>query len=386
MASALTLEWLTRLVGFDTTSRNPNLPLIEAVEAFLRDQQVHFERVEDAEQGKAALIATIGPLGEAGIVLSGHTDVVPVDGQEWTTPPFHVDARNGRLYGRGTCDMKGFDAVCLGMIPEMKAARLKKPIHIALSYDEEIGCLGVRPLLQHMVAHGYRAEGCIVGEPTMMQVVVGHKAKRSMRTRIHGRGGHSSRAPELVNAVEMAALLTARIVALGQRLAREGARDELYDVPYTTTHVGTLHGGTALNIVPDVAVMDWEVRALPQEDIDALVQEITTYARTELEPAMQARAPEAHIEFEVLAAFPGLATTPDAPITTLAKHWAGRNEHARVAYGTEAGLFVEMAQVPTVVCGPGSITQAHQADEYVDESQLTACEDFVRQVIRYCAA
>lgn len=384
MASALTLEWLTRLVGFDTTSRNPNLPLIEAVEAFLREQQVHFERVEDAAQGKAALIATIGPREKAGIVLSGHTDVVPVDGQDWTTPPFRVDARNGRLYGRGTCDMKGFDAVCLGMIPHMKAAALKKPIHIALSYDEEIGCLGVRPLLEHMVANGYQAEGCIVGEPTMMQVVVGHKAKRSMRTIVHGRGGHSSRAPELVNAVEIAALIATRIVALGQKLAREGARDELYDVPCTTTHVGTLQGGTALNIVPELAVMEWEVRALPEEDIDALVDEITTYARTELEPQMRARAPETRIEFEVMAAFPGLATAPDAPITTLARRWAGRNDHARVAYGTEAGLFVEMARIPTVVCGPGSITQAHQADEYVDESQLSACEAFIRQVIRYC--
>ncbi len=384
MASALTLDWLSRLVGFDTTSRNSNLPLIEAVEAFLQAHEVPFERVEDTEQGKAALIATIGPRAEAGIVLSGHTDVVPVDGQDWTTPPFLIDAREGRLYGRGTCDMKGFDAVCLGMVPEMKAARLKKPIHLAFSYDEEVGCLGVRPLLQHMVAQGYRPEGCIVGEPTMMQVVVGHKAKCSIRTHIHGRGGHSSRTPELVNAVEMAALLTARIIALGQRLKDEGARDALYDVPYSTTHVGVLNGGTALNIVPEYAVLEWEIRALPEDNIDALMEEIIAYAREELEPAMKARAPEARIVFEVKSAIPGLTTAPDAPITTLAKHWACRNDHARVAYGTEAGLFVEMAGIPTVVCGPGSIAQAHQADEYVDESQLTACENFVRQVIRYC--
>ncbi|MGE4371749.1 MAG: acetylornithine deacetylase [Xanthobacter sp.] len=384
MADALTLDWLSRLVGFDTTSRNSNLALIAAVEAFLNARNIPCERVENVAEGKASLIATIGPREAAGIVLSGHTDVVPVDGQDWTSSPFTLTAREGRLYGRGSCDMKGFLAVCLGMVPHMQAAALKKPIHLAFSYDEEVGCLGVRPLLRHMVAAGYRAEGCIVGEPSMMQVVVGHKAKRSLQTVVRGRGGHSSRAPELVNAVEYAVLLATRIIAVGQRMAHEGARDALYDIPHTTTHVGTLHGGTALNIVPERAVMDWEVRALPEDDIEALMQEIISYAREELEPAMKARAPEAGFHFEEKAAFPGLSTAPDAPITTLAKRWAGRNDHARVAYGTEAGLFVEMAQIPTIVCGPGSIAQAHQADEYVDESQLTACEDFVRQVIAYC--
>lgn len=385
MAADLTLEWLAQLVGFDTTSRNSNLPLVEAVEEFFRARDVAFERVEDKAQGKAALIATIGPRDVPGIVLSGHTDVVPVDDQAWSQDPFTLTRRDGRLLGRGACDMKGFVSVCLGLVPEMQARALKKPIHLALSYDEEVGCLGVRPLIAHMRASGYRAEGCIVGEPTLMQVVVGHKAKRSMRTIVTGRGGHSSRAPELVNAVEIAALLAARIVALGARLMREGRRDELYDIPTTTTHVGTLHGGTALNIVPDHATMDWEVRALPEEDIDALVAEITQYARTELEPAMIAKAPESGIEFIVKAAFPGLSADPGAPITTLAKRWAGRNDHAKVAYGTEAGLFDEMGEIPTVVCGPGSIVQAHQPDEYIEISQIEACETFVRQVIDYCA-
>ncbi|MFG1479282.1 acetylornithine deacetylase [Xanthobacter sp. V4C-4] len=384
MAAELTLDWLSRLVGFDTTSRNSNLPLVEAVEAFFHARDVAFERVEDAAQGKAALIATIGPRDVPGIVLSGHTDVVPVDGQEWTADPFTLTARDGHLYGRGACDMKGFLAVCLGLVPEMQARALKRPIHLALSYDEEVGCLGVRPLLAHMVASGYRPQGCIVGEPTLMQVVVGHKAKRSLRTLVTGRGGHSSRAPELVNAVEAAALIAARIVALGVRLGG-GRSDPLYDIPVSTTHVGTLHGGTALNIVPDHAAMDWEIRALPEEDIDALVAEIVDYARTELEPAMKARAPEAGIEFRVKAAFPGLSADPGAPITTLAKRWAGRNDHAKVAYGTEAGLFVEIGDIPTVVCGPGSIVQAHQPDEYIAVSQIEACEDFVRKVIDYCA-
>lgn len=385
MAADLTLDWLSRLVGFDTTSRNSNLALVEAVEAFFGDQDVAFERVEDVGQGKAALIATIGPRDVPGIVLSGHTDVVPVDGQDWTSDPFTLAAREGRLFGRGTCDMKGFLAVCLGLVPEMRARSLRKPIHLALSYDEEVGCLGVRPLLAHMVAQGYRPEGCIVGEPTLMQVVVGHKAKRSLRTVVTGRGGHSSRAPELVNAVEGAALIAARVVALGARLTREGRRDGLYDIPTSTAHVGTLHGGTALNIVPDHAVLTWEVRALPEDDIDALVSEVIAYARDELEPAMRAKAPETGITFEVTGAFPGLSADPDAPITTLAKRWAGRNDHAKVAYGTEAGLFVEMGEIPTVVCGPGSIVQAHQPDEYVELAQIDACEAFVRKVIDYCA-
>ncbi len=385
MAADLTLDWLSRLVGFDTTSRNSNLALVEAVEAFLRAQAVPFERVEDEAQGKAALIATIGPREVPGIVLSGHTDVVPVDGQDWACDPFTLTARDGRLHGRGACDMKGFLAVCLGLVPEMLARGLRKPIHLAFSYDEEVGCLGVRPLLAHMLARGYRPEGCVVGEPTLMQVVVGHKAKRSLRTRITGRGGHSSRAPELVNAVEAAALIAARVVALGARLDREGLRDALYDIPTSTAHVGTLHGGTALNIVPDQAVMDWEVRALPEEDIDALVAEVIDYARAELEPAMKARAPEAAIDFQVTAAFPGLAADPEAPIVTLAKRWAGRNDHAKVAYGTEAGLFVEMADIPTVVCGPGSIEQAHKPDEYVALAQIEACEAFVRKIIDHCA-
>ncbi|MFH3478772.1 acetylornithine deacetylase [Xanthobacter variabilis] len=385
MAAELTLEWLSRLVGFDTTSRNSNLALVEAVEAFFGAQGVAFERVEDEAEGKAALIATIGPRDVPGIVLSGHTDVVPVDGQNWTSDPFTLSARGGRLYGRGTCDMKGFLAVCLGLVPEMRGRELKKPIHLALSYDEEVGCLGVRPMLAHMVAQGYRPEGCIVGEPTMMQVVIGHKAKRSLRTIVTGCGGHSSRAPELVNAVEAAALIAARVVALGERLSSEGRRDPLYDIPTSTAHVGTLHGGTALNIVPDHAAMTWEVRALPEEDIDALVAEVVDYARNELEPAMKARMPEAGIEFITTAAFPGLSADPGAPIATLAKRWAGRNDHAKVAYGTEAGLFVEMADIPTVVCGPGSIVQAHQPDEYVDLSQIEACESFVRKVIDYCA-
>lgn len=386
MPNALTLDWLARLVAFDTTSRNSNLALVEAVEAFLTARGIPFDHVEDKAQGKASILATIGPRDAPGIVLSGHTDTVPVDGQEWTSDPFTLTERDGRLFARGTCDMKGFLAVCLGMVEEMQAQPLAKPIHLAFSYDEEVGCVGVRPLIAHMVEQGYRPEACIVGEPTSMQVVIGHKGKRSWATTVTGVGGHSSRAPELVNAVEAGARLAVKVADLGGRLAQSGRRDDLYDVPHSTAHVGVFHGGTALNIVPDTASLDWEIRGLPEDDIDALVAEVITYAHDELEPAMQAKAPGVGFEFKLKSAFPGLSTAADAPVTALAKHFAGRNDHAKVAYGTEAGLFVEIGGIPTVVCGPGSIVQAHQADEYVDISQLEACEAFIRRVIAYCAA
>lgn len=385
MVAAATLDWLSRLVSFDTTSRNSNLALIGEVEAFLADQGVPFERVEDEAQGKASLFATIGPADKAGFILSGHTDTVPVDGQPWSSDPFTLTRRDGKLFARGTCDMKGFLAVCLGLVPEMKAKGLKKPIHLAFSYDEEVGCVGVRPLLDHLVQKGFRAEGCIVGEPTSMQVVIGHKGKRSMRTTVQGRCGHSSHAPRLANAVEAAALMAVQVHHLAERLEKEGRRDALYDIPHTTAHVGVLHGGTALNIVPAHAVLEWEVRALPEDDADALVSEIEDYARAHIVPALQARAPEAGMAFSQMSSIPGLSTEPDAPITTLAKAWAGRNDHAKVAYGTEAGLFVEKADIPTIVCGPGSIAQAHQADEFVEERQLTLCESFLRRVIDHCA-
>ncbi|MGU3493509.1 acetylornithine deacetylase [Xanthobacteraceae bacterium A53D] len=385
MPNPQTIDWLARLISFDTTSRNSNLPLIEAVEEFLTAEGIFFERVENTEEKKASLITTIGPREVPGIVLSGHTDTVPVDGQEWTSDPFTLTERDGKLFGRGTCDMKGFLAVLLGMVAEIKAQPLKKPIHFAISYDEEIGCVGVRPLIDHMVAQGYKPEACIVGEPTSMQVVIGHKGKKSFSTAITGAGGHSSRAPELVNAVEAGGRLVAKVADLGTRLAAEGRRDALYDIPHSTAHVGTFHGGTALNIVPEHASLDWEVRALPEDDVDALTDEVIAFANETLLPGMQAKTPHAAITFKLKSAFPGLSTPADAPVTVLAKHFAGRNDHAKVAYGTEAGLFVEMAGIPTVVCGPGSIVEAHQPDEYVEISQLEACEAFVRKVIRYCA-
>lgn len=384
MPTPATLTVLDALIGFDTTSRNSNLPLIDWAEDWLTRHGATCRRVHDETGTKANLWATFGPSDVPGWVLSGHTDTVPVDGQKWATDPFTLTESEGRLYGRGTCDMKGFVACAMGLAPELQKASLTRPVHLALSYDEEIGCIGVRGLLEELAAQPVRPMGCIVGEPTLMQVCIGHKTKRSLRATFTGTNGHSSRAPEFVNAVEYGARLVAKMQQIGRRLADEGLRDPLYDTPHTTAHVGTAHGGTALNIVPDSFVTDFEFRVLTQEDADALVEEVRDFLMGELLPEMQATDPAAGIELELRAAFPGLDTDIDAPVAATARRLAGRNNSIKVAYGTEGGLFDEMAGIPTVICGPGSIGEAHRANEFVAIEQLDACEAFLRRIVDEC--
>lgn len=374
-------EILKTLVSFDTTSRNSNLKLIDWVEDFLAGHGVQSERVFDATGTKANLWATIGPDSGDGYILSGHTDVVPVDGQDWQTDPFDLTARDGRLYGRGACDMKGFLACVLASVPDLIAAGAPVPFHIAFSYDEEVGCIGVHTLLAALKARGQTARACIVGEPTSMQVVIGHKSKIAMNVEITGHSVHSSLAPQGVNTVDAAARIAVRVRELADRLAATGSSDPLYDVGFTTAHTGILHGGTALNIVPDYCRMMFEVRAIADDDPRALVEGIIEYARRDLEPAMRAIAPDAAIIFSEQSFIEGLHTEPDAPVVTLAKKLAGRNDHARVAYGTEGGLFARYLDVPTVVCGPGAIDQAHKPDEFIETAQLDACMAFLRNLI-----
>jgi acetylornithine deacetylase len=377
-----TIEVLEALVGFDTTSRNSNLPLVEWVEAYLDRLGVAHERVPDKGGGKANVWATIGPAGVPGIILSGHTDVVPVDGQSWSSDPFRLTERNGRLYGRGATDMKGFDACCLAAVPDMLAAPLTRPIHLALSYDEEVGCVGVRGMIARLAQAKVKPAACFVGEPTEMGVVIGHKGKRSFRVSVHGKTCHSSLAPHGVNAVEYAARLIVKIREIGERLARSGARDPLYDVPYTTTHTGVVRGGTALNIVPDICTFEFEFRPLAVDDVDRLADEVMAHARDQLEPQMRAVDPAARIVFEEMSEFPGLETPAASDVAGLAKRLAGNDGHGKVAYGTEAGLFA-LAGIPTVVIGPGSIEQAHKADESIAISQLEACGAFLDRLIAY---
>lgn len=369
-------EILAQLVSFDTTSRGSNLALIDHVRDYLSSYGVESRLVMDATGQKANLWATIGPADRPGLILSGHTDTVPVDGQDWASDPFALDAREGRLYGRGSCDMKGFLACALAAVPGLVARDLARPVHLAFSYDEEVGCVGVVGLLEMLQANDIRPAMCIVGEPTLMEVVIGHKAKRSMRVTVRGRGCHSSLAPQGVNAVNYAALLVVRMQDIAARLSSAGGNDPDYDITHSTAHTGIIRGGTALNIVPDLCTFDCEFRVLPSEDADALVQELRDYA-AELEPLMQQVAPEAGIDIDLYAQFPGLETGPDADVVTLTKRLTGTNGHSKVAFGTEGGRFDEMLGVPTVICGPGSISQAHKADEYIEQSQLDACDAFL---------
>lgn len=376
---------LARLVAFDTTSHKPNLALMDWVEQYLGQHGVKGDRIPDETGTKAALWVTIGPSDKPGYILSGHTDVVTPEGQDWSSDPFTLVERGSRYYGRGTTDMKGFDAVCLALVPEMAAASLRTPIHLALSYDEEVGCKGVAPLIEKHCMGTLRPLGCFVGEPTNMRVITGHKGKQSMRVTVRGRSAHSSLPHLGVNAVEYAADIIAKVRSIAADLATHGARDELYDVPHSTGLTSIMQGGAVNNIIPDTCVLEFEFRTIADDDVAALGRSVETWARAELEPAMRARDPGCGIDFEEVLLYPGLETSPDHAVSGLAKRLAGRNDHGKVAFGTEAGLFSRLAGVPSVVVGPGSITEAHRPDEFIEIDELVRCAQFVRGLIRHCA-
>jgi acetylornithine deacetylase len=375
---------LADLVAFDTTSDRSNLPLIDYVERYLASFGISARRIVDGTGQKASLWVTIGPENKPGIVLSGHTDVVPVAGQDWSSDPFTLTERDRRLYGRGAADMKGFVAVCLAMVPEMRSARLTAPIHLALSYDEEIGCVGVRPLLAEVNRLPVKPLACFVGEPTLMQVTIGHKGKHAVHATFRGQGCHSSLAPTGVNAVEHAADLIAEIRKRARRIAAEGERDELYDIAHTTLLTSIVQGGTALNIVPDRCTLQFEARGLGVREAKQVTDAIVAWAKAEIEPAMQAADPDCGIDFDEILEYPALAMPPDHALVTFAKQLAGRNSHAKVSFGTEAGLFVALAGIPSVVIGPGAIAQAHKADEFLEVSELENCAGFIARLIAHC--
>jgi acetylornithine deacetylase len=368
------------LVGFDTTSRESNLALIEWVRDYLAGHGVASELFFDEERRKANLFATIGPKDRGGIALSGHTDVVPVDGQDWSTDPFALAEKDGRLYGRGTADMKSFLAVALALVPEFLARELATPIHLALSYDEEVGCLGVRRMIAGLEGRPDKPRLCIVGEPTEMKPVIGHKGKRSLRCHVRGYECHSALAHEGVNAVEAAAEIVAYLKSMARRFRDEGPYDPDFVPPYTTVHTGRISGGTALNIVPKDCRFDFEFRYLPGADSEALVDEVVRFASTRVEPEMKSVRPETGIRFEELTSFPGLATGAEEEITQLVLALTGANATGKVSFGTEAGLY-QRAGIPTVVCGPGSIEQAHKPDEFISLEQVRACEGFLRRLL-----
>lgn len=369
------MDMLRRLVAFDTTSRNSNLELIDFVRNHLDGFGIASQLVPDATGKKANLYATIGPQDVPGICLSGHTDVVPVDGQNWSSDPWQITEKDGLLYGRGTCDMKGFLAVVLSWVGKFSACELKTPAHLLLSYDEEVGCLGVRGALAKLKEMEIKPKGCLIGEPTDMKVSTAHKGKKSMRCHVHGHECHSSLAPKGVNAVEYAAEVIAYLKSMARRFEAEGPYDPDYDVAWTTVHTGIVQGGTALNIVPKDCRFDFEFRHLPQVDPESLLAEVQGFA-AKLEAEMKKVAPDSGFSWQQISAFPGLNTPEGAEITVLAKALAQANATTKVAFGTEAGL-IQQAGIPAVICGPGSIDQAHKPDEYVALSQLALCEAYM---------
>ncbi len=375
------LEILDRLIGFATVSRDPNRDLLGYVGEWLRGHGIESEILWNADRSKGNLWATIGPKEGGGVILSGHTDVVPVDGQAWGGDPFVLRRDGDRLYGRGTADMKGFLAVALALVPEMVRRKLRTPVHLALSYDEELGCLGVRSLIAKLAAMPAKPALCIIGEPTGMQVVIGHKGGRSFRVQVTGSAAHSSLAPRAVNAIDYAAELILFLRGIGRNWAEQGPFDEEYDVPHSTISTGLIEGGAAINIVPAHCEFVFEFRHLASLDVDRLTARIEAFARETLEPRMRKLSPEAGVAFTPLYEYPGLDMAPEHPAVTLVKQLLGRNDHAKVAFGTEGGLFKLRAGIPAIVCGPGFIAQAHQPNEFIELAQLKSCDLFLRRLI-----
>lgn len=363
---------LERLVAFDTVSAKPNRALIDWVQGLLAGAGVESVVIPDAGGGKANLYATVGPADRGGVMLSGHTDVVPVEGQAWTHPPFALTEAEGRYYGRGTADMKGFVACALEAVLLAARRELKTPLHLALSYDEEIGCMGVRSLIDMLEGAPLRPAMCIVGEPTGMQVATGHKGKVALRTTCTGREGHSALAPLALNALHLAADFIGALRAVQARVAAEGLRDGDYDVPYTTLHAGKMAGGVQVNIVPNHAVVDWEIRALAGEDVAGLIADVEAACEAIVAP-VRADFPEAAMRMERLWDYPGLGTASDAAVVNFVKGLTGANGTIKVAFGTEGGLFDARLGIPTVICGPGSMAQGHKPDEYVSVEQMDRC-------------
>jgi acetylornithine deacetylase len=371
---------LDRLLAFDTVSSKPNIALMEYVKSLLEGAGLAVTLIPDPSGGKANLFASTGPAGAGGIMLSGHTDVVPVEGQLWTKPPFALTETDGRYYGRGAADMKGFVACAIEAMLEAARRPLKVPLHLALSYDEEIGCMGVRSLIDLLAAAPVKPRFCIVGEPTGMQVASGHKGKVALRATCMGREGHSALAPLALNALHLGADFLSAMRRLQAEVAATGLKDGDYDVPYTTLHVGKMSGGVQVNIVPNLAVLDFEIRSLAGEDVAGLITRLEAEAEAIVVP-LRGEFPEAAIRVERLWDYPGLGTPTDAEVVRFVKGLTGANGTIKVAFGTEGGLFDARLGVPTVICGPGSMAQGHKPDEFVAVEQIERCRGMLAALV-----
>lgn len=379
------LPLIEKWISFASVSRDSNLPLIEWTREYLASYGIESQLTFDDTGRKANLWATLpaenGETKVGGLVLSGHTDVVPVDGQPWDTDPFTATVIGDRMFGRGVTDMKAYSATVLMMVPELVKRKLKRPVHLAFSYDEEVGCIGVRRLIAQMVDQGFRPAGCIVGEPTGMQVVIAHKGKHAYKTTVRGHEAHSSLTPLGVNAVEIACEFVAKLRGMARRLATDGPFDPYFDVPFTTVHTGVIDGGTALNIIPRQCEVTWEIRHHHLDSPVQLFNEAKEFADS-MVPAMQAVAPDTGISHKLNSVLPGFATEADSDIAQMCFRCAevdGASAAVKVSFGTEAALFHQVG-VPTIVCGPGHIAQAHQPNEWVTLEQLAWCERFMRRL------
>ena len=385
MPSNNTVEILDRLVGFPSVFTATDYSgIADYAIAHLQELGFAVHRLTGNTPGRAGLFASLGPAGRGGMLLSAHLDVVPVEGQDWTSDPFRMTRRDGRLYGRGTTDMKGFAAAALAAATRAADRRLSAPLKIALSYDEEAGCVGMAEMIDSLDRTIGIPEACIVGEPTSMQLAVGHKGKQSFRIRFRGEAGHSASAPEYLNAIHLACDTVGLLRRLQDDLARDGARDDAYDIPYTTVHVGRLTGGTALNIVPDHAALDFEIRHLAGDDPERLAERVRREVAA-IVAGVVARHPAAAATVESLNDYPGLETDPAAEVAGFVQRLGGRAPATKVSYGTEAGFFHDRWGIPTVVCGPGDMAQGHKPDEFIEEAQLSACDGMLDRLLDYLA-
>lgn len=364
---------LSKLIAFDTTSYKSNLDFILFIKELFEQNSIQVELNFNAEKNKANLLASIGPLDQAGIILSGHSDVVPIEGQQWDTPAFEATHKNGNIYGRGTADMKGFLACAVITMLKASKLELKRPLHLCISYDEEIGCIGVRGILDQLASTLISPIMCVIGEPTMMQLALAHKGKTVFRAQCCGEEGHSALAPNYVNAIHVASKLVESLQNVQQYLREQGQQDSGYDIPYTTVHVGKIAGGTALNIVPNSCVVDYEIRHLAQDNSLDIQQKIIENIKQDF---------QIHIDVEEVNQYPGLKTSSTIEaVQFIQKLLPESTSIGNISFGTEGGLLQGALNCPVVVCGPGDIAVAHKPNEYVAVDQLNQCDIFLEKIL-----
>lgn len=382
-----TREILEKLVSFPTISLTPNMSLINYVKELLSDKNITCQIVTDETATRANLYATVygtnlspNTCKSGGVLLSGHSDIVPTEGQNWTMDPFELREENGKYYGRGTTDMKGFLASAIHTALNASTRALKAPLHLAISFDEEIGCVGVRHLIEKLKETPIKPLFCIIGEPTSLGVATGHKGKTALRATCVGLEGHSAMAPQFLNALHLGADFVRALQLIQDDIAQNGVQDSDYDIPYSTIHVGKMSGGVALNIVPNQCILDFEIRNLAADDPVSIIEKIR-HSANEITLRAREKAACADIQIEVVNSYPGLDTAPGANIVTFVKSLRGENRNFKIAFGTEGGLFDQMLNIPTVVCGPGSMDQGHKPDEYITISQLDECDVMLETLI-----